>query len=392
MLVLTAPLPAQTGQTNVHEYRQEIEYQSKAIEDLKKELEATQRRIQTEIQKEKSAVKRVSGLEQEISLADRIVVQLRREEEKAAAEIRQVQQQITVNEARQEVLRARYAQRVTAAYKQGTLSDLERVLSATSWRQAIYRTKYLKIISDYDRQLFDELVNIIVRIEEQKAILETALARSRELKTDRERQVADLRDVRRKKEQEIVKIRDSRSELEKQLKEQEEGIKQLEAIQKKLLDAVDSIERAARIQRQQEQLKLKNFAALKGQLPWPAIGQVVTKFGNQWNAQLKTRTDNPGIDIKGQPGSPIIAVKDGEVTTITYIRGFGTTIIVDHGGGYYTVYSHVNNIQINVDDRVAAGDRIAYMGDSGSISGAQLHFEIWGQGQKLNPELWLTKQ
>ena len=395
LIVLTlcyvAGLVGQPDQANVQDYREEIEYQSQAVEDLKKELEVTRSRIQAKIQKEESAVKRVSSLEQEISIVDRLVSELRKEEQKTTREIGQVEAKISANESKLDQLRERYARRVVNIYKRGTLSTIERILSSNSWRQAIYRAKYLKIISDYDRQLFAELEKIIAEIERQKVNLRMALRKSNLLKSDRERHIADLRTVRRKKEQELVTIRNSRGELEKQYLEQEAGIKQLEEIQKQLREAIESIERAERIKRQQQQLKLANFEALKGKLPWPAAGRVVTKFGNQWNAKLKTRTENPGIDIKGQPGSPIRSVKDGEVTTITYIRGFGTTIIIDHGGGYYTVYSHVNNIKANVDDKINAGDIIAYMGDSGSVSGAKLHFEIWGQGQKLDPELWLTK-
>ena len=98
------------------------------------------------------------------------------------------------------------------------------------------------------------------------------------------------------------------------------------------------------------------------------------------------------IAVLPVPGSPIRTVLGGVVTTITYIRGYGTTIIVDHGGGFYTVYSHVTNIQTVVDGQVRNGDIIAYMGDSGSINGSKLHFEIWGKGQKLDPEKWLIKK
>ena len=118
----------------------------------------------------------------------------------------------------------------------------------------------------------------------------------------------------------------------------------------------------------------------------------ISKFGRQWNPKLKTTTENPGIDIKGKPGSAIRSVLGGIVTTITYIRGYGTTLIIDHGGGFYTVYSHVTNIQTSVDSQVRNGDVIAYMGDSGSINGSKLHFEIWGKGQKLDPEKWLIKK
>ena len=161
---------------------------------------------------------------------------------------------------------------------------------------------------------------------------------------------------------------------------------------KKVLEDKARFERELRIRKQQEALKTKSFKALKGQLPWPAEGRIISKFGRQWNSKLKTTTENPGIDIKGQPGSPIRTVLGGVVTTITYIRGYGTTIIVDHGGGFYTVYSHVTNIQTVVDGQVRNGDIIAYMGDSGSINGSKLHFEIWGKGQKLDPEKWLIKK
>ena len=99
------------------------------------------------------------------------------------------------------------------------------------------------------------------------------------------------------------------------------------------------------------------------------------------------------IGFADEAGLGLLAVVlGGIVTTITFIRGFGTTIIVDHGNGFYTVYSHVSNVEINDDSEVRGGDVIAYMGDSGSINGSQLHFEVWGEGKILDPEKWLQKK
>ena len=190
----------------------------------------------------------------------------------------------------------------------------------------------------------------------------------------------------------FIRIRNDKNALTSYVSEKEEGIQQLEKIIKRVLEDKARFERELRIRQQQETLKTKSFKALKGQLPWPADGRIISKFGRQWNSKLKTTTENPGIDIKGKPGSSIRTVLGGVVTTITYIRGYGTTIIVDHGGGFYTVYSHVTNIQTNVDSQVRNVDVIAYMGDSGSINGSKLHFEIWGKGQKLDPEKWLRKK
>ena len=119
---------------------------------------------------------------------------------------------------------------------------------------------------------------------------------------------------------------------------------------------------------------------------------MISKFGRKWNNELKTTTNNTGIDIKGKPGTQIYAVMGGIVTTITDIRGYGNIIIIDHGGDFFTIYSHVTKIQTNVDSEVRAGDIIAYMGDSGSFNGSKLHFEIWEKDQKLDPEKWLVKK
>tara|TARA_B100001750_G_C15314152_1_gene498833 strand:- start:26 stop:862 length:837 start_codon:yes stop_codon:yes gene_type:complete len=277
-------------------------------------------------------------------------------------------------------------------YKKGQLSNLEKILSSTSWRQAIYRTKYLKIISDLDQKTHNTIRFLLIEIGKQKLNLETALRKKRRLKKDREVTLISLRSKKRKEQRELIKIRQSQKELKTYLTEKQAGVKQLEKIIANIQDDIARVEREARIRRQQQTLRSKEFPKLKGQLAWPAEGRVITKFGRQWNPRLKTTTENPGVDIKGKPGSEIRTVLGGIVTTITFIRGFGTTIIIDHGNGFYTVYGHVTNIQTNEDSQVRGGDVIAYMGDSGSINGSQLHFEIWGQGKKLDPEKWLIKR
>ena len=233
---------------------------------------------------------------------------------------------------------------------------------------------------------------LLVDISRQKVELEVVLRNNVNLKRDKEGQISSYRTMRIDREKELNRLRSDKKALSTYINEKEAGIKQLENIIKRVLEDKARFERELRIRQQQEALRTKSFASLKSQLPWPAEGRIITKFGRQWNSKLKTTTENPGIDIKGKPGSPIRTVLGGVVTTITYIRGYGTTIIIDHGGGFYTVYSHVTNIQTSVDSEVRSGDVIAYMGDSGSINGSKLHFEIWGKGQKLDPEKWLIKK
>ena len=380
------------GQSDDRDYDEELRYQNDAINALKTELKQLRLKIKTAESRERSTVNRLSSIDKEISLTNKLIQSLKYEEGKARKTIYQLKNDILKNENELESLRIRYKQRVLKSYKKGNLTDLEKVFSSTTWRQAIYRTHYLKLISNIEKKITKKIEKLLVDISRQKVELEVLLRDNLNLKRDKQTQMTSYRNMRVNREKELNRIRNDKNALTSYVSEKEEGIQQLEKIIKRVLEDKARFERELRIRQQQETLKTKSFKALKGQLPWPADGRIISKFGRQWNPKLKTTTENPGIDIKGKPGSSIRTVLGGVVTTITYIRGYGTTIIVDHGGGFYTVYSHVTNIQTNVDSQVRNGDVIAYMGDSGSINGSKLHFEIWGKGQKLDPEKWLRKK
>jgi septal ring factor EnvC (AmiA/AmiB activator) len=380
------------AQRSQQDFKNELKTQSSAIQILRNEIEATKKRIQSEGRKEKSSVIKVSNLSEEISLLQRLVKEIDKEEKLLVADISRMENQIVKSEIELDTLRTRYARRINKIYKKGQLTNLEKIFSSTSWRQAIYRSKYLKIIAEIDQKTYNTIKSLLVEIGKQKINLEAALRKKRRLKRDRSQTLTLVKNKKRKEQRELVKIRRSQKDLKTFLTEKQAGVKQLEVIINKIKDDINSSEREARIRQQQQALQSKEFPKLKGKLVWPGEGRVITKFGRQWNPKLKTTTENPGIDIKGKPGSEIRTVLGGVVTTITFIRGFGTTIIIDHGNGFYTVYSHVTNVQTNEDSQVRGGDVIAYMGDSSSINGAQLHFEIWGQGKKLDPEKWLKKK
>ena len=380
------------SQRTQRDFERELKAQNSAIQSLKDEIETTKKRINSENKKEKSSVRKVSNLSEEISLLQKLVKELVKEEKLLMADISRMEIKINESENNLEELRKLYAKRLAMMYKKGQISNLERVLSSTSWRQAIYRSKYLKIISKIDRETHDTIRSLLIEVGKQKLALESALRKKRYLKREREKTLSQVRSKKKKEQRELTRIRKSQKELKNYLSEKQVGMNQLEVIIKKIREDIARLEREERIRKQQMALSSKEFPKLKGQISWPAEGRVAAKFGRQWNPKLKTTTENPGIDIKGKPGSEIRSVLGGVVTTITFIRGYGTTIIIDHGSGFYTVYSHVTNVETNVDSQVNSGDVIAYMGDSGSINGSQLHFEIWGEGKKLNPENWLKKR
>ena len=380
------------SQSTQRDYSEELRYQNDAINKMKKEIEELSSKLRKANINETTTSKRITNLDEELSLVNKLIQSLKKEEDLNRNKINILKKDINTKENELNTLRKRYEKRIINTYLKGRVTDLEKVLSSTSWRQAVYRTQYLKIISTIEQKMTKEIEGLLLTINKNKLKLESLLRQSIYLKREKQKQMTSLRKMRIKREKELTRIRQDKSALANYMQEKGAGVKQLESIIKKVLEDKARSEREERIRQQQEALKTKEFNLLRGQLPWPTEGRVISKFGKQWNSRLKTTTDNPGIDIKGQPGSPIRSTMSGIVTTITYIRGYGTTIIVDHGGGFYTVYSHVTNIQTNVDSEVRSGDVIAYMGDSGSVNGSKLHFEVWGKGQKLDPERWLIKK
>ena len=380
------------SQSSQRDYSEELRYQNDAINKMKKEIEELSSKLRKANINETTTSKRITNLDEELALVNKLVQSLKKEENSNRTKVNNLKGRIKIKEDELELLRRRYEQRIRNTYLKGRVSDLEKVLSSTSWRQAVYRTQYLKIISSIEQTMTKEIEGILLTINKDKLKLESLLRQSISLKRDKQKQMTSLRKMRIRREKELNRIRQDKSALANYMQEKSAGVKQLESIIKKVLEDKARSEREERIRQQQQALKTKEFNLLKGQLPWPTEGRVILKFGKQWNPRLKTTTDNPGIDIKGQPGSPIRSTMSGVVTTITYIRGYGTTVIIDHGGGFYTVYSHVTNIQTQVDSEVRSGDVIAYMGDSGSVNGSKLHFEVWGKGQKLDPEKWLMEK
>ena len=115
-------------------------------------------------------------------------------------------------------------------------------------------------------------------------------------------------------------------------------------------------------------------------------GKIISHFGKVHNKDLNTITENVGIDILAKNSNKVVSILDGVVTTITYIRGHGNVIIISHGEGFNTVYAKIDQINVNENDYVQSGKIIGSLDKSNKKI---LHFEIWGNQKKLNPEKWI---
>ena len=371
----------------------DIQFHNSELDRLRGEIADYEKKIKNTSDREKSEIERLNEIDEEISLVRNLIYRLRKEEKIKEKAIILAEVTIEKKESEHTSLVDRYAKRVTYTYKKGRLSDLEKLLDAKSWRQAVYRAKYIKIISEHDRSLAVEIRSNLTEIEAKRTVMERELTDIKKIDKEKSSRKKWLEQRRRVRDKELDNLKRDRQKMFVALNERKKAAQQMASIISRL--ERERVARIAELERRRKEMELVDsapFTELKGKLPWPIDGKVISRFGTYHNPVLKTVTENTGIDIRGSEGTEVRSIYDGIVTTVTYIRGYGNTVILDHGDSFYSVYTHVTEVEVEENSYVNARDIIAHVGDSGSLEGAKLHFEIWGNKDKLNPELWLRKR
>ena len=132
------------------------------------------------------------------------------------------------------------------------------------------------------------------------------------------------------------------------------------------------------------------FAGLRGKLPLPAPGPISVGFGRVVNPKFNTVTVQNGVDVEAAAGTPVRAVAAGRVVHAGWFKGYGNLVIVDHGEGYHTLVAHLATMQTAMGEEVEAGAALGTVGDSGSLKGPYLYFEIRERGRPVDPRPWLA--
>lgn len=387
-LLITLAIPRIYAQKDIDK---QIIYKSEELQKIRNEIAAHKAQLQKAKSKEQTILSKLAETEREISLTSKLIRQLNREQRQKERQIEQTRKSIERLSGNLETLKKNFARRLVHLYKQGDFNDWELILTSQSLNQAIYRYKYLRIIADIDKKSAENIRLNIAAIKNKKAQLLTELEDQRKIIAEKTNYQRSLTKQKQQRASQLKAAKKDRNNLIAQIKAEEKAAKKILNLIANLEKEREVIQRELERQRQMAGIRTVNpFLDSRGKLPWPVTGQIISKFGLQKHPVLKTITENSGIDIKVSKGTPVRAVLDGVVTTITYIRGFGNTIIIDHGSGFYTVYSHVDNVTVFEKEYVTRNTIIAEVSDSGSLSGALLHFEIWSNRTKLNPEEWLA--
>ena len=373
------------------EIQKEIDSRFSQVQLLKQEIKDLEEDIISKTKNEINISELLLDYEHKISLSERLINSMNRDEKIIQRQIDKSYIEISNKEDEISTIQSKLKNNMVYAYKNGKITFLESILNADILYDITYKTKYLKTINTFQHQNKKKIKQTITDLKIDNQRLQNKLRKKRKLKEDKKEEIQKLQNDIVKKNILLNKINIDKKNNESKLANKQKSLEEIETIINKLYSDKKSQEKRERelaeIRKLQQMTVNGNFKSMKGKLPWPIDGKIVAKFGNKKNEKLQTVTENIGIDIKASNSTKVKAVLDGVVSTITYIRGHGNIVILDHGDGFNTVYSNIENILINENDYIKAGQNLANVNNN-----MILHFEIWGNQKKMNPEKWLVKK
>jgi septal ring factor EnvC (AmiA/AmiB activator) len=299
--------------------------------------------------------------------------------------------------------RGRLAERLRRLYMYGRARELEFFLSSQSFAQVITRWDFLNRVAQQDRLILLGITTEKQQMEANQQRLDATHQQVDKTLDARQREQKRLDDLAQQKKASVGKLQTERKEFEAAAAELERTARRTEALLAELERKRREEEEARRRAEQGTPAQPGKpapppplapyegeFAKARGKLDWPLRGEIVGRFGNETHPRFGTVTFNNGIDIKASPGEAIRAVAKGRVDYVSNDYGsYGEMLILNHGSGYYTLYAHCSSISVARGADVSAGQTIARAGDSGSLKGTILHFEVRKGRASLNPLDWL---
>jgi len=286
--------------------------------------------------------------------------------------------------------RRRLVERLRASYKYGPARELEVLLSTRSFAQLLTRWDFLTMVAQQDRILLESVRAEKEQVEADKQLLETNLTQVERNKQLTGKEQANLSQLRTRRAGDVKSIQTQRQAYEAAAAELERTARRIQALLARLERQRREESARAREQGRDPQPYSGEFAKGQGALDWPVRGEVVGRFGINTHPRFGTQIHNDGIDIAAPVGTAVRAVAKGRVDFASDdYEGVGGMIVLNHGDGYYTLYSHLSQVAVSNAQEVAPGETIGRVGEEGSLKGPVLHFEVRKGSAAQNPESWL---
>jgi len=335
--------------------------------------------VKTFSQKEVEIIDGLNEIDYALNKTRRKVLALSTESLQLEGKIKQLKQ--SQNQLSKKIAQNRdYAgQRLRAIYKMNMIGRLDVAGLPTSVFDFFLQQNSMKRIISSDYTLIEKQDSDLDKFE----ILEVKLKKEIEAKAYLEAEYKDQ-----------IQIHNEET-LKKEL-----ILRQIRKKKKLSLAAVDSLKQSAfELDNQIESLQKTgasklgkfSFSRYKGQLMIPVRGKIISQYGPSKTGDYKSFTFQKGIDIKVERGEPVKSVYKGEILFAQWLKGYGNLLIINHGDNYYTLYGHVEEFFKEKGETVETGEVIATAGDTGSIKGMCLHFELRHHGKPVNPMKWLKK-
>jgi len=359
----------------------------KELQRIKREMREKKRELKRVDRKERSVLSELERIDRGLHAGSAQLADQQKRLHEAETAFREVELKNAGLNRQLDGLRAHYAQRVRALYKMSRGGSAVAVLTLGGSEGALKRVKYLGSIIDRDRTLIKEygsaLDLLAVRQAEIAEKKRDLLERSRAVEVKK----AELESQRRRKAAILADVREQKGLYEQTLRELEESSVSLWVMIRK-----DERQRkAATIAVPPAKAKAAPHAG-RGRLSWPVDGPVLTRFGLQRHPEFGTTVFRRGIEIEAAEGAPVRAVEAGQVAYADWYKGYGKLMILDHGNGFYTLYGNLSRVDPAKGDRVARGQVVGLAGETGSLKGAKLYFEIRRDGEAQDPLAWLAKR
>lgn len=362
----------------------QIERYQNRQKNIRREIEKSRQEVETFTRQESDIIKRLEQVELDLDKSRKRVAALSRE-------IERLDEEISNASAASEALRQRIkanedyvARRLVAVYKMNWLGKIHLLASAETMHEFIQRKAALEHILAHDEKIRRELVKNQAELDDVLNRLEAHKAQKSELAAEHAGQIKLMAQERATRKSLLSDIR-SQKTLELA------AIDALTQSANELDSKIASLAATMTGGRPDNNSPQKDFSDYKGLLIRPVEGRIISLFGPYKNPTYNITNFRSGIEIKAEKGEPIRSVFAGKVIYADWFKGYGNMIIIDHGNNYYTVYAHLEETFKTKGDGVETGEVIATVGDTGSLVGTKLYFEVRHHGKPIDPLSWLIK-
>ncbi len=346
-----------------------------SVSDLKGQLSENEKEIKdkqnqvTQIKEEqKDLLEQIEELGIQINKLQKEITSLNTQISNCNAEIEIKEDEIEQKEIEMDKQYELLKTRIVAVYKTGNISMLDVFLGSDSLSDFLSKYHAMSKVAEFDNELLE-------KITKQKEQIEL-------LKDQLEEKKSELNSSKKQVQTKSTELSSSKNTLSKKNSE-------LESNKTALNNSIDKLlEESAKITA--EIMKLQGTSSYAGgEMAWPLPGYstITSPYGMRLHPTLKVYKLHTGIDIAGSgcKGKPIVAANSGKVIKAGWNTAYGNMIIIDHGGGYSTLYAHSSKLAVKVGDIVTRGQTIAYVGSTGYSTGPHLHFEVRINGSTTNP-------